>query len=119
MCALKSARLLELIHLSDESPSAVEEEHVSNQRKGVFTMSDLVLTSHNDMFWFRHHATLLDHQSVPLRSGQAVGGEEAIVLLHAHGGSGQLTAGVVYRQGASAGTGLILTHKDPVKTFLL
>lgn len=82
-------------------------------------VSDLVFTSHDDVFWFWHHATLLGHQSVPLRSGQAVGGEEAIVLLHAHCGSGQLTTGVVYRQGTSAGACLIFTHKGPMKTFLL
>lgn len=119
MCELNSARLLEVIHLGDKSSPAAEDGHVSNQRKGVFTMSDLVLTSHDDVFWFWHHATFLDHQSVPLRSGQAVGGEEAIVLLHAHGGSGQLATGVVYRQGTSAGAGLRFTYKDPMKTFLL
>lgn len=82
-------------------------------------MSDLVLTSHNDVFWFWHHATLLGNQGVPLVSRQTVGGEEAIVLLHAHGGSGQLTTGVVHRQGTPAATGLLFTHEGIIETFLL
>lgn len=100
-----------------ESPPAAEDDHVSNQKKCVFTTSHLVLTSHNDVFWFRHHAALLGHQGVPLRAGQAVGGEEAIVLLHAHGGSGQLTTGAVYRQGTPAGAGLTFTHSGPMRHF--
>lgn len=84
-----------------------------------FTISDLVLTSHDDVLRFRHHATLLGDQGVPLRSWQAVGGEEAIVLLHAHGSSGQLTAGIVHGQGTSAATYLLFTHHGIMETFLI
>lgn len=46
-------------------------------------VSDLVFTSHDDVFGFWHHAALLGHECVPLRPWQAVGGEETIILLHA------------------------------------
>lgn len=68
-----------------------------------FALSDLVFTSHNDVFGFWHHAALLGHQRVPLWSRQAVGSEQAIVLLHTHGGPSQLTSGVVHRQGTPSG----------------
>lgn len=104
--------------ISKSAPSD-DDQHVSHQRQRVFVMSDLVLTSHDDVLWFWHHATLLGDQGVPLVSRQAVGGEEAIVLLHAHGCSGQLTTGVVHRQGTPAATGLLFTHEGIMETFLL
>lgn len=63
-----------------------------------FALSDLVFTSHDDVFGFWHHAALLGHQRVPLWPRQAVRSEKAIVLLHTHGGPSQLTSGVVHRQ---------------------
>lgn len=70
----------------------------------LVSLSDLVFTSHNNVLRFGHDATLLGHQSVPLRPWQAVGSEKAIVLLHTHRGSSQLTPGIVHWQGTS-------THK--------
>ncbi|TNN80944.1 hypothetical protein EYF80_008949 [Liparis tanakae] len=61
-------------------------------------MSDLVFTSHNDVFRLWHHSTLLGHQCVPLRPREAVRREEAIVLLHAERSSSQLAPSTVHRQ---------------------
>lgn len=70
-----------------------------DQASKPFALSDLVFTSHDDVFGFWHHAALLGHQRVPFWPWQPVGSEQAIVLLHTHGSPSQLTSGVVHRQG--------------------
>lgn len=51
-------------------------------------LSDLVLACHDDVLRHRGGCIRPDLQRVGLRSRVAVGGEEAVVLLLAHRGSG-------------------------------
>lgn len=65
--------------------------------------ADLVLAGHDDVLWFRGGCVQLDLQRVRLQSWVAVGGEEAVVLLHAQRGPGQLAPGKIHRQSSPDG----------------
>lgn len=60
---------------------------------------DLVLARHYDVLRRRGGRACLDLQRVCLQPRVSVGAEEAVVLLHAQRGPGQLAPGVVHREG--------------------
>lgn len=59
---------------------------------------DLVFGRHDDVLWSCGGFVHLDRQRVCLAPRVAVRGEEAVVLLHAHRGPGQLASSKVHRQ---------------------
>lgn len=59
---------------------------------------DLVLAGHDDVLRSCGGLVRLDLQRVSLAARVAVRGEEAVVLLHAQGGPGQLSSGEIHRQ---------------------
>lgn len=60
--------------------------------------ADLVLAGYDDVLWSCGGLVRLDLQRVGLAAWVAVRGEEAVVLLHAQGGSGQLPSSEIHRQ---------------------